>query len=75
MLEKDPAKRPSAADLLRLRNVDLILKLEGARTALTAVREKTATLKDQMAAIQLRVEKVAQLEKPQPPGENHANFV
>jgi NIMA (never in mitosis gene a)-related kinase len=75
LLEKDSSKRPSAQDLLKLRNVDLVLKLEKARKELTAVREKRASLREQMAALQIRAEKVAQLEKQHRPGENHANFV
>jgi hypothetical protein len=38
MLDKDPAKRPSATELLKKRNVALIVKTEKARKELTAVR-------------------------------------
>jgi serine/threonine protein kinase len=53
MLEKDPARRPSAEDILKVRNVNLTLKLEAAREELTAVR---AALKDQAATLLTRAE-------------------
>jgi hypothetical protein len=75
MLEKDPARRPSAEDILKVRNVDLTLKLEAGRKELTAVREKRAALREQAAALLTRAERVARLEARSRPRENHANFV
>jgi NIMA (never in mitosis gene a)-related kinase len=75
MLDKEPAKRPSAAELLKKRTVALIVKTEKARKELAAVREKTASLREQMAALQARADRVARLETRMKPGENaHGNF-
>jgi NIMA (never in mitosis gene a)-related kinase len=62
MLDKDPAKRPGAADLLRLRNVGLIAKTERARQELLAVREKAAALREQIAALDTRAERGARID-------------
>jgi NIMA (never in mitosis gene a)-related kinase len=75
MLEKDPAKRPSAEDILKLRNVNLTLKLEKVRRELNAVREKRAVLKEQTDALLTRAERVARLDARSRPHENRANFV
>jgi NIMA (never in mitosis gene a)-related kinase len=76
MLHKDPVRRPSAAELLRKRNVALIMKTEKARTELVAVREKTASLRGQIAALQTRAGRVARMDERAKPGENaHDNLV
>jgi NIMA (never in mitosis gene a)-related kinase len=62
MLDKDPARRPSASELLKMRNVGIIVRSEKVRRELNAVREKTASLREQMSVLQCRVEKVERLE-------------
>jgi NIMA (never in mitosis gene a)-related kinase len=53
MLDKDPARRPTASDLLKMRNVAVIVKTEKARRELAVVREKTANLREQITALQV----------------------
>jgi NIMA (never in mitosis gene a)-related kinase len=62
MLDKDPAKRPSAGDLLKLRNISIIVKTEKARQELMAVREKTAAVREQIAALDTRAERPPRLD-------------
>jgi NIMA (never in mitosis gene a)-related kinase len=75
MLEKDPARRPSAEDILKVRNVNLTLKLEAVRKELITVREKRAALKDQTTVLMTRAERVARLEGRSRASENSANFM
>jgi NIMA (never in mitosis gene a)-related kinase len=62
MLEKDPIKRPSAAELLRLRNVALIVRTAQIRKELVIVREKTTKVRDEIAGLQGRTQRVLLLE-------------
>jgi NIMA (never in mitosis gene a)-related kinase len=75
MLQKNPAKRPRADDILKLRNVNITLKLETVRKELTAVREKRAALKEQTAALLTRAERLARMEARLKPRENRENVL
>jgi hypothetical protein len=63
MIEKEPKVRPSARDLLKIRNVDLVLKLEHRRKELMTIREKTALVRKRMTALKLKDEKLRIIEE------------
>jgi NIMA (never in mitosis gene a)-related kinase len=62
LIEKDPTKRPSAQEILKIRNVALTIKLGQLRRELLAVRQKTVNLREQEAAQRARLDRITRLE-------------
>jgi NIMA (never in mitosis gene a)-related kinase len=76
LMEKDPHKRPSALEILKIRNVALTIQLGQVRKELLLVREKTAQLREQFTAQKARVDRITSLETRLKPNENcYENFV
>jgi hypothetical protein len=75
LIEKDPTKRPSIQDILKVRNVALTAQLAQLRRELLAIRQKTANLREQAAAQKRHADCIVKLEARAKGGENcHANF-
>ena len=70
MLDKDPKKRPSAGEILKIHNVQLAMRLSKARQQLTSIRQKRQALAQKMELLKAREMKVIQLERNQRPTES-----
>jgi NIMA (never in mitosis gene a)-related kinase len=70
MIEKDPKVRPSARDLMKVRNVDLVLKLEQRRKELMTVREKRSDLKRRMNLLRVKDQELKAIEQRLAQNEN-----
>ena len=70
MLDKDPKKRPSAGEILKIHNVQLAMRLSKARQQLSSIRQKRQALAQKMELLKAREMKVIQLERNQRPTES-----
>jgi NIMA (never in mitosis gene a)-related kinase len=76
MIEKDPKVRPSARELIKVRNVALVLKLESVRRELTNVRDKTTSVRKHMEILRTKAEKLRLIEGRLKSDENgHVNLM
>lgn len=67
MLEKDPRRRPSASDILKIPDVQVMMKLSAARQELKTIRDKRKLLHAKIEELDAREQKLITLEKRKAP--------
>jgi NIMA (never in mitosis gene a)-related kinase len=76
MIEKDPKVRPSARELMKVRNVGLVVRLESVRRELRTVREKTGLVRKHVGILRAKAENLRIAETRLNPNENgHVNLM
>lgn len=74
MLDKDPLKRASAADIAKVPNIQLALKLAAAREELAKIREKTTRLRAKAKELDAREQKICSIERKKRDGHQKLHF-
>lgn len=73
MLDKDPRKRPTAAELLKIHNVEITMRLSEAKEKLASIRARRANLSEKMEILAQKEQKLRALEKRVKDENVHAN--